>query len=849
MTTYTPMMQQYLNIKSEYKDEFLFFRLGDFYELFFDDALKAAKELEITLTQRVGGQEEKIPMCGVPYHSAENYIKTLVDRGYKVAICEQVEDPKMAKGVVKREVIQVITPGTIMEGNMLKENENNYLASLYLFEDDFIVSYVDLSTGESFVSKVNGNIKDVIGELYNRPVKEVVLPTDFPEDLKETLTHYLDVTLSSEHDNQIPKEFQKLVTGLEDTRLVHGFGYLFQYIFRSQKRFLAHLQAVQFIELNDYMKLDLYSKRNLELIESLRDQSKKGTLLSVLDKTITAMGSRMLKKWIDRPLLSKGQIAERHQQVHTMMEHFMERDELRESLKNVYDLERLAGRISYGNVNARDLLQLKRSLGALPQIKQLLNLFDHPSVSSLLSEVESYQEIFEILDSALAENPPVLITEGNLIKDGYHKQLDEYREVNRNGKSWIAELEAKEREETGIKSLKVGFNKVFGYYIEVTRANLAHLAEGRYERKQTLANAERFVTPELKEKERMILEAQEKSTTLEYELFLELRDQIKSYIPALQTLAEQISKIDCLLSFAMVSEENNYTKPVLNDEQQLRIREGRHPVVEQVMKEMFVPNDIQMDETTDILLIKGPNMAGKSTYMRQVALMIIMNQVGCFVPATEAEMPVFDQIFTRIGAADDLVSGQSTFMVEMMEAEHAVRHATERSFILLDEIGRGTSTYDGMALAQSIVEYIHQQVGAKTLFSTHYHELTSLDKSLSRLRNVHVEVDEEDGEVVFLHHIKEGKAAKSYGIHVAKLADLPEDIIQRAYQLLESFEATSVLREEKPQKQLTLFEEDQGTLPVTANVEVIDRLKEANLMKMTPMDAMNLLYQLKENLE
>ena len=527
----------------------------------------------------------------------------------------------------------------------------------------------------------------------------------------------------------------------------------------------------------------------------------------------------------------------------------MERDELRESLKNVYDLERLAGRISYGNVNARDLLQLKRSLGALPQIKQLLNLFDHPSVSSLLSEVESYQEIFEILDSALAENPPVLITEGNLIKDGYHKQLDEYREVNRNGKSWIAELEAKEREETGIKSLKVGFNKVFGYYIEVTRANLAHLAEGRYERKQTLANAERFVTPELKEKERMILEAQEKSTTLEYELFLELRDQIKSYIPALQTLAEQISKIDCLLSFAMVSEENNYTKPVLNDEQQLRIREGRHPVVEQVMKEMFVPNDIQMDESTDILLITGPNMAGKSTYMRQVALMIIMNQVGCFVPATEAEMPVFDQIFTRIGAADDLVSGQSTFMVEMMEAEHAVRHATERSFILLDEIGRGTSTYDGMALAQSIVEYIHQQVGAKTLFSTHYHELTSLDKSLSRLRNVHVEVDEEDGEVVFLHHIKEGKADKSYGIHVAKLADLPEDIIQRAYQLLESFEATSVLREEKPQKQLTLFEEDQGTLPVTANVEVIDRLKEANLMKMTPMDAMNLLYQLKENLE
>ena len=849
MPEYTPMIQQYLKIKSEYNDAFLFFRLGDFYELFFDDALKAAKELEITLTQRDGGVEEKIPMCGVPYHSAESYIKTLIDKGFKVAICEQVEDPKTAKGVVKREVIQVITPGTIMEGSMLNENENNYLASLYPVGEGYVVSYVDLSTGEALISLVTGTFKEVIGELYNRPVKEILLPSDFPSRLKEELTHYLNVTLSTEEENHIPEEFGDLVEHLEDKRCVTGFGFLFQYIFHSQKRFIAHLQKVQYIELDHFMKLDLYSKRNLELMESLRDQSRKGTLLSVLDRTVTAMGSRLMKKWIDRPLLSKSAITQRHEQVRIFMDAFMEREELKEALKNVYDLERLAGRISYGNVNARDLLQLKKSLGALPEIKELLNSLEHDSVRQLMDDIEPFREIYTLLDDALADNPPISITEGDIIKDAFNQELDEYREANRNGKAWIAQLEAREKEATGIRSLKVGFNKVFGYYIEVTKANLANLEEGRYERKQTLTNAERFVTPELKEKERLILEARDKSTSLEYELFIELRERMKQFIPILQSLADQMSTLDCLISFATVSEENNYTQPTLMDEQTVMIREGRHPVVEQVMSDQFVPNDIIMDDQTNILLITGPNMAGKSTYMRQTALMIIMNQIGCFIPATEAKMPVFDQIFTRIGAADDLVSGQSTFMVEMLEAEHAVRHATEKSFILLDEIGRGTSTYDGMALAQSIVEYIHQHVGAKTLFSTHYHELTTLEKTLPYLKNVHVEVDEENGEVIFLHHIKDGKADKSYGIHVAKLADLPEDIIYRAYQLLESFEATSVIREEEPQEQLSLFQDEQSSHPLTNHVEIIDQLKEANLMKMTPIDAMNFLHQLKEKLD
>lgn len=848
MAKYTPMMKQYIQIKKEHKDSFLFFRLGDFYEMFFDDALKAAKELEITLTQRDGG-DEKIPMCGVPYHSAERYIKTLIEKGYKVAICEQVEDPKTAKGVVKREVVQVITPGTIMEGSMLTEEENNFIASITPTQENYVISYVDLSTGESFVSLIEREFKDVISELYNRPVREIVVPSDVDDQSKEELAHYLNATISIEDGNDIPSDYQYLVDGLEDDRLIKGFGRVFQYIFKSQKRFLLHLQKVEYVELAHYMKLDLYSKRNLELMESIRDKSKKGTLLSVLDQTATAMGARKLKKWIDRPLLSKSVIEKRHQQVEALMSHFFEREELKEALKEMYDIERLAGRISYGNVNARDLLQLKRSLSSLPNVQHILAQIDESTIKNLLPDLKPYEDVYKLLDVGIAEDPPISITEGGIIKDGYHEQLDQYREASRNGKAWVANLEAEERQRTGIKSLKVGYNKVFGYYIEVTKANLSNVDLSRYERKQTLTNAERYITPELKEKERLILEANDRSVELEYELFIAIRDQMKDYIPSLQLLADRISQLDVILSFANVSETNNYVKPNIVDSHVVNIEDARHPVVEKVMKDEFVPNNFNLDENTNVLLITGPNMAGKSTYMRQLGLIVIMSQIGCFVPAKFAELPVFDQIFTRIGAADDLVSGQSTFMVEMLEAEHAVKNATQHSLILFDEIGRGTSTYDGMALAQSIVEYIHDQIGAKTLFSTHYHELTALEESLSQLTNVHVEVDEHDGEVVFLHHIKEGKADKSYGVHVAKLAHLPDDIINRANYLLETYEATSALREQSSSdEQLTLFETNDQP-PIQKNVDVINELQGVNLMNMTPMDAMNFLYELKKKLD
>ncbi len=841
-------MKQYINIKKENQDAFLFFRLGDFYEMFFDDALKAAKELEITLTQRDGG-DEKIPMCGVPYHSAERYIKTLIEKGYKVAICEQVEDPKTAKGVVKREVVQVITPGTIMENSMLNDEENNFISSVTPVGQDFVISYVDLSTGESFVSLIKQEFKDVISELYNRPVREIVVPSEFDENAKEELAHYLNATISIEENDQIPTDYQYLVEDLTDEPLIKGFGRVFQYIYRSQKRFLLHLQKVEYIELAQYMKLDLYSKRNLELMESIRDKSKKGTLLSVLDRTATAMGARRLKKWMDRPLLSKSIIEQRHQQVEALIEHFFEREELKEALKEMYDIERLAGRISYGNVNARDLLQLKRSLNTLPKVQQILSQIEETTIQNLLPELKPYEEIYQLLEKGIAEEPPISITEGGIIKDGYHDQLDQYREASRNGKTWVANLEAEERKRTGIKSLKVGYNKVFGYYIEVTKANLANVDLSRYERKQTLTNAERYITPELKEKERLILEANDKSVALEYDLFIDIRDQMKEYIPSLQLLADRISQIDVLLSFANISEENNYVRPQMVENHLVNIEDARHPVVEKVMEDEFVPNSFYLDEDTNILLITGPNMAGKSTYMRQLGLIVIMSQIGCFVPAKSAQLPVFDQIFTRIGAADDLVSGQSTFMVEMLEAEHAVRNASRHSLVLFDEIGRGTSTYDGMALAQSIVEYIHDHIGAKTLFSTHYHELTSLEESLKQLKNVHVEVDEHNGEVVFLHRIKEGKADKSYGVHVAKLANLPDDIIVRANYLLDTYEATCAIREQSAtDEQLTLFEANEQP-PVQTNLEVIDQLQDVNLLNMTPMDAINFLYELKKKLD
>lgn len=857
MSKYTPMMEQYLRIKADYKDAFLFFRLGDFYEMFFDDAVVAARELEITLTKRDAAKDDPIPMCGIPHHAAANYIKNLIGKGYKVAICEQVEDPKLAKGVVKREVVQLITPGTVMEENMLSDKENNYIASLSYFNDgSYVIVYNDLSTGENSIALVTNGWDAVIHELYNQPIKEIVISSKMPPDRQQQLKDKLNVTLSHQDEITFNGEYRNLCDHLNDERLIKAFSRLLNYVQHTQKRSLDHLQPANVIELKQFLKLDMYSKRNLELTETIIRKGKHGSLLWVLDQTVTSMGSRLLKKWIERPLLNQMQIEERLDVVDTFYSGFMERDALREGLKSVYDLERLAGRIAFGNVNGRDLIQLKQSLAKIPELITTLNQFDSQQLNKIVRDIHSPNQLVDLLENSIVENPPVSIKDGSLIRDGYNKTLDTYRDASRNGKQWIKELEQKEKEETKIRSLKVGYNRVFGYYIEVTKANLHLLPEGKYERKQTLTNAERYVTPELKEKEQLILEAEEKSVELEYELFIAIRDQLKTYIPQLQKLAEIVSKIDVLQSFATISESNNYKRPSFV-ENNLSIKNGRHPVVERVMKNgEYVPNDVFMDHDSDVLLITGPNMSGKSTYMRQLALTVLMGQIGCFVPCEQAELTIFDQIFTRIGAADDLVSGQSTFMVEMLEANHAISNATSNSLILLDEIGRGTSTYDGMALAQAIVEYIHDHIHAKTLFSTHYHELTTLENSLAKLKNIHVRAEEYEGNVVFLHQIKEGAADESYGIHVAKLAELPDKLIERATSILHDFEKKdkkdSKVHEDSA-SQLSFFADE-----VPANQEkkakksyesIIVDLKKINLFDMTPLDAMNELNRLQKKLK
>lgn len=865
MAKLTPMMEQYIQIKNEYKDAFLFYRLGDFYELFYEDATRAAQELEITLTKRAGGKGDPIPMCGVPYHSAESYIKTLIDRGYKVAICEQVEDPKTAKGVVKREVVQMITPGTVMESTMLTDGENNYIGSLSHFQDgSYVIVYNDLSTGENRLAFINDGWDAVIHEFYNQPIKEIVISSNLPEELQIQLKERLNVTLSYQDEVTFNAEFRELSENLNDERLMKAFSRLLNYIQTTQKRSLHHLQKAEVIELKKYMSLDMYSKRNLELTETIMKKSKHGSLLWVLDKTVTAMGARTLKKWLERPLLSKQKINERLEVVQGFYDGFMERESLRDLLKSVYDLERLSGRIAFGNVNARDLIQLKQSLSRIPAIQETLRQFDQPEITRLAEMLIYPEQMVESLEKSIVDEPPISIKEGSLIKEGYHDQLDTYRDASRNGKKWIAQLEHQEREETGIRSLKVGYNRVFGYYIEITKPNLHLLPEGRYERRQTLTNAERFVNEELKEKEKLILEAEEKSVELEYDLFIQIRDQIKEEIPLIQQLAHIISQMDVLQSFATVSESNNYVRPDFNDDQ-LQVTKGRHPVVEQVMKDgTFVPNDVVFDKSQNMLLITGPNMSGKSTYMRQVALTSIMGQIGCFIPAEQATLCVFDQIFTRIGAADDLVSGQSTFMVEMLEARHAISNATDRSLILLDEIGRGTSTYDGMALAQAIVEYIHHNIAAKTLFSTHYHELTALEDSLHHLKNIHVRAEEHEGNVVFLHQIKEGAADQSYGIHVAKLADLPNELIERASVILEELEDDSnkkptPTKDKLESGQLSFFIEEsnkkKAEMPKQEKTHnnqeqsVIEDLKNVNVLDLTPLEAMNELYRLQKGLK
>ncbi|WP_280768894.1 DNA mismatch repair protein MutS [Salipaludibacillus daqingensis] len=883
MATVTPMMEQYLRIKADYEDAFLFFRLGDFYELFYDDAKKAAKELEITLTAR-GKGDAGIPMCGVPHHASELYISQLIEKGYKVAVCEQTEDPAQAKGVVRREVVQIITPGTVMEGRAVGEKENNYLLSITPFVGgEYGLAAADMTTGEILVTTI-ADFTDLLSEMTGFRPREVILPTSFSEKEKEELRNRLRVTLSFEDHTEPVPEGLPLVEGLSDGKIKATCFQLISYLKRTTKRSLDHLQAAQFYLPQEFMTMDVHSKRNLELVETLREKKKQGSLLWVLDQTGTAMGGRMLKQWIERPLLNAQTIEQRHELVGKLFDDFFARETLQEQLQGVYDLERLSGRVAFGNVNGRDLIQLKKSLEKVPAIFETVASLKSRYGKALMKDVGDCEDLRELLEASIEENCPISITDGGLIKEGYSEQLDEYRDAMKNGKAWIAALEKQEKEATGIRSLKVGFNKVFGYYIEVTKPNLPQLPEGRYERKQTLSNAERFITEELKEKETLILEAEEKSEKLEYELFMKIREQVKPFIRPLQQLANVISTFDVLQSFAEVAERNQYVKPDLQTAGDVVIRDARHPVVEKMIDEgIYISNDIVLNEDRELLLITGPNMAGKSTYMRQLALISIMAQVGCYIPASEAKLLVFDQIFTRIGAADDLAQGQSTFMVEMLETKHAVSKATRNSLILLDEIGRGTSTYDGMSLAQAIIEYIHDEIGAKTLFSTHYHELTTLEAALPRLKNVHVSAKEENGNVVFLHKVIDGAADRSYGIYVAELADLPKKLISRAKTILAKFEQDQSDMEDYKTKraasgeeadlkkaeasffpskkndepeQLTLFEEEviaakKEVSSKTRDYEekVLAELSSANLLHMSPIEAIQMLDKLQRKLK
>lgn len=867
------MMQQYMAIKKDYPDAFLFYRIGDFYELFYDDAIKGAQILELTLTSRSHNATDPIPMCGMPHHAVQNYVDILIEKGYKVAICEQMEDPRLAKGMVKREVIQLITPGTVTDSNVNEAKSNNYLTALTTDDTKlFGFAYTDLSTGELKTSHLD-SLEAVINEVVNLQSKEIVVDQSIDERIQDSFKK-LNIMVSHQNKIEVKAELSYLTQSLTEKLEKSTVETLLTYITVTQKRSLAHLQKAVAYEPSYYLRMDHYSKYNLELTRSIRSGKKQGTLLWLLDETRTAMGGRLLKQWLDRPLIQKKQIEDRQIKVAELLDHYFERSNLQDELVKVYDLERLAGRVAFGSVNGRDLIQLKTSLRQIPKIQHVLSDLDDKVFGEMLAKLDPVDDIADLIERSIVDEPPISVTEGNVIKDGYNAQLDKYRDAMTNGKKWMAELEASERKATGIRNLKVGYNKVFGYYIEITKTNLGNVPEGRYERKQTLTNAERFITPALKEKESLILEAEDKSTTLEYELFTKIREQIKQVIDRLQKLAKQVATLDVLQSFAVVSENYHFIKPTLTKNHSIDIVGGRHPVVEKVMgRQSYVPNDVKMADNIDILLITGPNMSGKSTYMRQLALTVVLAQMGCFVPAETATLPIFDQIFTRIGAADDLIAGQSTFMVEMQEANRAIQNATPQSLILFDEIGRGTATYDGMALAQAIIEFVHNHVHAKTLFSTHYHELTVLDQTLTKLKNVHVGAVEKDGDLVFLHKMEDGPADKSYGIHVAKLAGMPEELLGRADKILKRLEIknkdtdqTLVNAEIKSKKveepaedvqekqnhktsevdeQLALFQTEPAD---PQGEEVLAQIRNSNLMSMTPMDVMNQLYKWQKKL-
>ena len=831
----SPMMKQYMEIKDEHPDELLFYRLGDFYELFFEDGITASRELELTLTGKNAGLKERVPMCGVPYHSVTPYIEKLVEKGYKIAICEQLEDPKTVKGTVKRGVVDVISKGSVVNLESLNEHDNNYIASVLDLNYLYLITYADISTGELKSLSISHHKENLTNEILHLGIKEVILENNLDAEFIHLLknTYGIEVSISSEY---LTEGYEELINSVSDSRVKQGIRHLLYYLVVKELKDLHHISSVEIVNKNDYLEMDIHTVRNLELVETLRLKERTYSLLWLLDKTKTAMGSRKLKSWLLNPLRNKEEILARYHKIEIFNTNFMETDELRNLLYQVYDLERLCAKVICGNLNARDLLQIKNSLNVLPRVSDILKEIH------LDYTLNTHDELYHLLEKSIYENPPISVREGYLIKDGYNKELDELKSIRSGGKDFIAEFEAKLKESTGIKNLKVGFNKVFGYYIEVSKGQVENVSEAwGWESRQTLTNYERYISPELKEKEALILNAEEKIFELEYELFNEIRNRIKDEVLEIKKTADVISEIDALISLAVCNDEYNLVKPILNDENKIEIIEGRHPVIEKVSKDAYVPNDVLMDSTTDILLITGPNMSGKSTYMRELAIIIIMAQMGSFVPAKSANLGIFDKIFTRIGASDDLVSGESTFMVEMKEAQNALVHATKNSLILFDELGRGTATYDGMSLAQAILEYVAKNIKCKTLFSTHYHELTALESEFLNVKNVHVAAKEEGNMITFLHKVQNGPADKSYGIHVARLAHMPEDLLERAQNILDSYEkGEKKIHKEQDNRQLSMIFDEPKEDKLREKVKSIDPLH------ITPMEALNILFELKE---
>jgi DNA mismatch repair protein MutS len=834
---YTPMMMQYLAIKEKHPDTLILFRLGDFYEFFFDDAKIASKELQLVLTGKNAGSKQKVPMCGVPHHAIKSYVAKLVNRGYKVGVVEQLEDPALAKGLVDRDVIQIMTPGAFIDAG---GSDNNFICAIEDTGINFVLVACDIATGDLFVTNVERDLISLNSELDARQTREIVVSSSFDETILSQLIAGRRLLVSRQDDNEPTLEYEPLLTSINDGHQMKAVARLIHYLEITQKRSLGYLKPAVLYKAQSILRIDSYSSANLELIQSLRNHEKYGSLFWLLDDTKTAMGTRKLKQWILRPSADLETIVKRQDMIGALIEQFLIRDDLSKALADIYDLERLIARIGYGNAHGRDLLQLKHSLAKLPSIKQALQSIAEPHLHRLGEQFETLTDVYQLLESAVDEDAPLTLKEGGIFKRGFNRELDELIDLASGGKVWISTLEAKERERTGIKNLKVGYNKVFGYYIEISQGNLSLLKpEYAYERKQTLTTCDRFITPELKAKETQILHAEERRQNLEYELFIQLRRDIERHTNTIQTISDQLSDVDVLIALANVSGKNGYVRPTFNTDRVIDVKKGRHPVIEKVMKiNRYVANDIDFDQSVDILLITGPNMGGKSTYMRQLALIVILAQLGCYVPADYANLPIFDAIYTRIGASDDLVSGQSTFMVEMNESNYALRHASDRSLLLFDEIGRGTATYDGMALAQAIMEYIATSVKAKTIFSTHYHELTKLEAKLPNLRNIQVLVSEQKDKVTFLYKVARGAMNKSYGINVARLAHLPEVLLKRAKDILKHLESNGTH---------TSFEVMEQ--PTPNDVPWIKELEQLDPLAMTPMEALKFLYELKKKMK